>query len=206
VFEVRDLAVRPDLRGVTLRLYRGDVAVVHGPGASSVVRAAAGIVRPTTGVVRLHGDELTGLSPQAVAALGVAYVGPAAVPYPDLTVVENLVVGAASGAPHGREERADAVLAALPRLRRVLRTGGAGLDGVDAAVLTVGVALARRPRLLLLDGLAERVGEAYDEVRAALRIAAADEVVSLVAEPVAPADVAEYDASFELVRGWVRPS
>jgi ABC-type branched-subunit amino acid transport system ATPase component len=204
VFEVKDLAVRGELRGATLRLNRGDVAVVHGAGASALVRAAAGLVRPTTGVVRLHGEDLAGLSPRAIAANGVVYVGAAAVASPELTVLENLVAGAAAGSVDGRVERADAVLASLPRLADAMRTPAGALGPSDAAVLAVASAIARRPRLLLLDGLAARAGDAYRDVRHALRLAAADEVVTLVAEPEEPADANEYDTAFAIRRGWLR--
>ena len=203
MFEVKDLSVRGEVRGGALRLFRGDVGVVHGEGAGAILRATAGLVTPTTGLIRLHGEELTGRSPQAVAALGVTYVGPAAVPYADLTVVENLVVGAAAGHVQGRIERADTVLASLPRLAGLMAERAGSLGDVEAAVLAIGAALARRPRLLLLDGLAARVGDAYREVRHALRLAAADEVVTLVAEPEQPVDVAEYDVAFAVCRGWI---
>jgi branched-chain amino acid transport system ATP-binding protein len=204
VLEVKELAVRGEVRGATLRLNRGDVALLHGEGAGAVARAVAGLVPAVTGVVRLHGDELTGLSPQAVAARGVAYVGPAALPYPDLTVVENLVAGAAAGDVRGRIERADAVLASLPPLATQAATRAGALPDGDAAVLAIGVALARRPRLLLLDGLTDRVREAYAVVRHALRLAAIEEVVTLATETVEPADAAEYDVTFAMRRGWLR--
>jgi ABC-type branched-subunit amino acid transport system ATPase component len=204
VFEVRDLSVREAVRGATLRLHRGDVALLHGEGADAVVRAVAGLQPATTGVVRLHGDDLAGRSPQAVAALGVAYVSAASLPYPDLTVVENLVAGAAAGHVHGRLERADAVLASVPRLADRAGTRAGALGDEDAAVLAVAVALARRPRLLLLDGLSARVGAAYREVRHALRVAAAEEVVTLAAETAEPRDAGEYDVTLALRRGWLR--
>lgn len=204
MFEVKDLSVRGELRGAALRVSRGDVVVVHGEGASAIARAAAGLVPVTTGFLRLHGDELTGLSPQAAAALGVVYVGPAARPYADLTVAENLVAGAAAGNVRDRVERADAVLASLPRLVPSASTRAGALEEPDAAVLTVACAIARRPRLLLLDGLVPRLGAAYREVRHALRGAASEEVVTLVAEQDEPADVGEYDAAFVVRRGWLR--
>lgn len=204
MLEVRDLAVRGALRQVTFRLSRGDVALLHGEGAPALARALAGHVPVLTGYVRLHGDEITGLSPQATSAVGVAYVGPDAVAYPDLTVLESLVAGAAAGDVRGRAERADAVLATLPRLADRLRTRAGSLEGEDAALLAVGVAIARRPRLLLLDGLSARLGGSYRDVRGALRAAAADEVVTLATEVAEPADAAEYDVTFAVRRGWLR--
>lgn len=204
MLEVRNLSARPDVRDVSLRLYRGDVALVHGEGARTVARVAGGHVPATTGVVRLHGDDLTNRSPQALAALGVTYVGPAAMPYPDLSVVENLVVGAAAAQVSGRVERAEAVLATVPRLGALAGATGASLTDVDALVLVVAVAVARRPRLLVLDGLSARLGGAFAEVRAALRLAAADEVVTLVAEDAPPADAGEYDTTIVVKRGFLR--
>lgn len=204
MLEVKDLAVRGELRQVTFRLSRGDVALLHGEGAPALARAAAGHVPALTGYVRLHGDEITGLSPQAVSALGVAYVGPSALAYPDLTVLENLVAGAAAGDVRGRAERADGVLARLPRLADLMRARAGSLEGEDAAVLAVGVAIARRPRLLLLDGLSARLGAAYREVRNALRAAAVDEVVTLATEQEEPADAVEYDVALAVRRGWLK--
>lgn len=206
MFEVRDLSVGAAVRQATFRVHRGEIAVVTGDaGATVLLRAVAGLAMPTTGFVRLHGDDLTGLSPRAVAAYGVTYVGPETAPFADLTVCENLIAAGAASYVRGRLDRADSVLAAVPRLASLAAARAGALEERDRAVLAIGMALARRPRMLLLETPSARVGEAYDDVLRALRLAPVEDLVTLVAEPgEAAVDPAVFDGAYVVRRGRVR--
>lgn len=182
VFEVRELTVRAGdaaLRRVDLRVSAGEVVAVVGDGsASALVRTAAGVLAAASGVVRVEGEDVTGLAFGDVAARGVSFVPAYWVPFAALTVRENVLVGA-----HGDAARTDAVLR-LARLRP--DADASSLSPADVRVLAVAVALARRPRLVLVDGLVGRTDPArYAAALGALRGARGEGVATVVAEPVA---------------------
>ncbi|HVF20925.1 MAG TPA: ATP-binding cassette domain-containing protein [Mycobacteriales bacterium] len=204
--EVRELSVRGaagTLRRVELYVAAGEVvAVVGDASARALLRTVGGVVAPASGAVRSAGEELTGRSAAEVAARGVVLVPSGWTPFADLTVGENVLVGA-----RGDRAAAAEVLGRLPALRSDAAV--ASLDAAEARTLAVAVGLARRPRVLLVDGLAGVMGAAAARVvLAAVRAAG---VTALVAEVVAgPAargtvEPAAYDRVLVARGGVVRP-
>jgi branched-chain amino acid transport system ATP-binding protein len=196
VFEVRDLSVRTSsgsVRGVDLYVTAGEVVGLLGDGGgSALLRAAAGLIAPAAGVVRVDGEDVTGLGWHVVRRHGVVLLPAERAPYGDLTVRENVLAGAASapgcGARGGvaRAARAETVLGWFPSL--AAGAVASALGGEAAATLVVAVAVARAPRLLLVDGLAPFVGRAaYAEIVGALR-AVASEGTSTVLADVLPGE------------------
>jgi ABC-type branched-subunit amino acid transport system ATPase component len=160
------------LRGVSIVVpERAIVAVIepNGSGKSTLLRAIYGLISVRAGSVLLSGKALTGRLPNRITALGVNMVPQIANVFADLSVAENLEIGAIL---HRRRlrERLDAVLAALPALRLLLPRRAATLSGGQRQMLAVVRALMSDPRLLILDepsaGLAPR---AQDEVFAIVR-------------------------------------
>ena len=181
VLDVRELTLRAGeaaLRRIDLTVRAGEVvAVVGDAGASALVRAVAGVLGAASGVIRVEGEDVTGLAYGDVAARGVAFVPAGWVPFGGLTVRENVVVGA-----HGDTARADAVLR-LARLRP--EVAAAALPAAEVRVLAIAVALARRPRLVLVDGLVAETDPArYAAALGALRGARTEGVATLIAEPM----------------------
>ena len=142
------------LRGVDLRVDEGEMVVLlgaNGAGKTTTIRAICQMV-DNKGSVRLCGDELVGLRPEKMAALGIAHVPQGRGTFPELTVEENLQVGA-----YVRNDRAeirtdiDRSYTLFPRLgeRRTQLAGS--LSGGEQQMLAVARALMSRPRLLLLD-------------------------------------------------------
>lgn len=172
MLEVRDLwAGYGDVavvRGVSLQVADGEATAVLGPngaGKTTLFRALVGLVRPTRGSVRFHGSPLEGLRPHEVVRRGVAYVAAERELFPQLTVLENLELGAYVR-PEGARRRLEMVFALFPRLseRRDQRAGT--LSGGEQQMLAIARALMGQPKLLLLDepstGLAPRlVAELY---------------------------------------------
>jgi branched-chain amino acid transport system ATP-binding protein len=204
VFEVSNVSVRAEdggpLRATSLRLSAGEAVIVAGDrGACALLRAAAGLTPATTGAVRVDGEDVAGLPAHAVAAHGVAYVGPATRAFASLTVRENLVAAAAHAGP-GRDARADALLAAFPGLDA--GSPGEALDAGEATALAVAVAIARRPRVLLLEGLAADVAVTYARVATAegASVLAGRRITSL-----ADVDPAPWDRAYVVRRGLVKP-
>ena len=172
---VRELSVRAGdaaLRRAELVVGAGEVvAVVGDGGASALVRTVGGLLAPVAGSVRVAGEDLTGLPAAEVAARGVALVPAEWVPFADLSVAQNVLVGA-----WGDAAAAERALAALPL--DPARLAG-GRDAGDTRVLAVAVALARQPRLLVVDGLAAVAGAPRCRaVLAAVRVAGVPTVVA----------------------------
>lgn len=171
------------LQGLDFSVARGEVCAILGPngaGKTTTLRALCGMVRGR-GSVTLNGTELLGRSPEQTARLGVAHVPEGRGTFNDLTVEENLRIGAHLRTGRwwrdGRAERA-AVAADLertygyfPKLRQRSRQAAGSLSGGEQQMLAIGRALMLRPSLLLLDepslGLAPLVTrELFEIVRA----------------------------------------
>jgi len=139
----------------------------NGAGKTTVFNLIAGVLRPDTGRVRLASRDITGLRPDQICAAGIARTFQLVKPFPELTVLENVVVGALRGTPDVAEARA-----AARRLLDVVELGeqadvpAAHLTLPDRKRLEVARALATGPKLLLLD-----------EVVAGLRPTEADRMV-----------------------------
>jgi len=143
------------LRGVSLTLSRGEsVAVIgaNGAGKSTLLRVISGLLRPRRGAVVFDGTPVNHLPPYDIAALGIAHVPEGRRVLPDMTVEENLELGAFLPRPKARRRESLAwVYQIFPRLaeRRYQRAGT--LSGGEQQMLAVGRGLMLRPRLLMLD-------------------------------------------------------
>lgn len=127
------------------------VAIVgrNGAGKTTLLKALMGLM-PLAAGRRLLGDQdISGLGVEAIAKLGVALVPDTRRIFPNLSVLENLKIGALAHQPgHWTLDR---VLGAFPRLRERLNFGGDQLSGGEQQMLSIGRALLGNPRILLLD-------------------------------------------------------
>jgi len=159
MLRVRDLEVRYGearaLDRVSLTVADGEVVTVLGPngvGKSTLVKSIAGWVRPWRGVVEFLDEPITGLPPEQVCERGIAVVPEGRRVFADLTVRENLELGAFARRARGRvRETLDQVLGLFPRLRERLHQRAGTLSGGEQQMLAIGRALMSRPRLLLMD-------------------------------------------------------
>jgi branched-chain amino acid transport system ATP-binding protein len=205
VLETRDLSRRfggvDAVAGLDLEVEEGTVLGVIGPngaGKSTLINLITGHVKPTRGRVAIDGRDLTGRKPWVLAAARVARTFQIVKPFRDLTVRENVAIGAMYGPEHARSarqaiEQADETLARVGLLERAELAPGE-LSVADARRLELAKALAMRPRLLLLDevmaGLRPgEIGPALDLIRS-LRD---DGVTVLVVEHVMKAIMAVSD-------------
>ncbi len=153
--EVRYGSIRA-VRGVDITVGEGEVVALlgaNGAGKSSTLLAIAGAIRPFAGRVRLDGRDLTGASPERMVRAGVAMVPETRDVFPDLTVEENLRLGAYVRRRDRAGVAADraAMYALFPRLaERADQTAGT-LSGGEQQMLVIARAMMSRPRLLLLD-------------------------------------------------------
>jgi len=144
----------PVLRGVTMQARDREIVSIIGPngaGKSTFLKAVAGIVRPTSGSVHFHGDDVTGSRPDRLTRRGLGFVPQLDNVFPTLTVSENLAVGAHALPRGDRSDAVAAVVELLPLLRERRRQRAESLSGGQRKLLALGRALVARPSLLLLD-------------------------------------------------------
>jgi branched-chain amino acid transport system ATP-binding protein len=165
------------LRGVSVAIAKGEsVAVIgaNGAGKSTLLRVVSGLLRPRRGAVLFDGTRVDHLPPYDIAALGIAHVPEGRRVLPDMTVEENLELGAyLSGPKARRRESLTWVYGIFPRLAERRRQRAGTLSGGEQQMLAVGRGLMLRPRLLMLDepslGLAPLVVDATFEKIAQVR-------------------------------------
>jgi ABC-type branched-subunit amino acid transport system ATPase component len=144
----------PMLRDVDLTVERGELVAVlgaNGAGKSTLMRALSGLHRPVQGRVCLLGDQIQNYRAHRIAAAGVILVPEGRQVFPELSVIDNIRLGAycRRGAPVAAE--VERMLTRFPRLgeRRRLRAGL--LSGGEQQMLAIARGLIARPRILMLD-------------------------------------------------------
>ncbi len=120
----------------------------NGAGKSTCMSAIIGFLAPRKGGIRLFGEAITGLAPEAIARKGVGFVPQGRRVFPTLTVRENLVVAAQKKSSPWSLER---VLDLFPGLKERKNQHAGSLSGGEQQMLAIGRALMGNPRLLLMD-------------------------------------------------------
>ena len=171
LLEIKNLSVFYDsvqaLRGVSLQVPQGSVVCLigaNGAGKSTVLRAISGIKKPSSGSIIFNGQSITSLRPEEIVRLGIVQSPEGRGVFPNLTIEENLDLGA-----YVRQDRSEIkkdlekVYALFPRLKERVKQLAGTLSGGEQQMLAMGRALMARPQLLLLDepslGLAPQVIE-----------------------------------------------
>lgn len=143
------------LRGVSLDVERGEIVALvgaNGAGKSTLLNAIAGILRPQSGTVHFEEQPVTGLAPEAVVRRGIALVPESRRIFINLTVWENLRLGAITRhCRHDIDADIDGMCQRFPILGRRLKHPAGSLSGGEQQQLAIARALMSRPKLLLLD-------------------------------------------------------
>jgi len=143
------------LHDVSLTVNVGEIVSIIGPngaGKSTAFKTIVGFLRPRQGTVSFNGEDITGLRPDLVLRRGLAYVPQGRVVFPDMTVLENLEMGAYIERESARVAAAlERVYALFPILheRRAQRAGT--MSGGEQQMVAIARALMTSPRLILLD-------------------------------------------------------
>jgi branched-chain amino acid transport system ATP-binding protein len=141
------------LHGLDLTVDEGQVAVVlgaNGAGKTTTLRAISGVI-PVTGEITFDGRPITGRRPEAVARLGIAHVPQGRGTFSELTVEDNLRIGAISRNDGAVESDLDRWYQVFPRLGERRGQEAGSMSGGEQQMLALARAMMARPRLLLLD-------------------------------------------------------
>ena len=156
----------------------------NGAGKTTLLRTLLGYLRPTSGDVRLEGQDVTGLPPAKLVRRGVGYMPQEQVVFPTLTVEENLILGLNAA---GKRKRGDVREAydLFPKLQARRRQQAGTLSGGERKMVGLARAMLAQPRLLMLDEPTEGVWHGVvDEILGALRDYATRGAVLLVEQHV----------------------
>lgn len=159
MLEVRDLHVYYGgihaLQGISMDVADGAVVTMlgaNGAGKTSTLRTILGLVHPRGGTIKFDGTSLVGKRPHAIVEMGIAMAPEGRRIFPDLTVWENLLMGAYSRTDHqGVQDDLNRVFQLFPRLAERKGQRGGTLSGGEQQMLAVARALMAHPKLLLLD-------------------------------------------------------
>lgn len=142
------------LKGISVKVDEGEVVALigaNGAGKSTTLRTISGLARPRTGTVKLDGKTLNGVPPHEITRMGVGHVPEGRRIFPELTVRENLEVGAFTVPQREVGKRIEAAFVLFPRLKERINQLGGTLSGGEQQMLAMARGLALQPRILLLD-------------------------------------------------------
>jgi branched-chain amino acid transport system ATP-binding protein len=143
------------VHGVDLEVWPGEVVALlgaNGAGKSSILRAIMGLIADVRGDIAFLGRSVRGFPSEKMASLGLAYVPEGRRVFGDLTVLDNLLMGAYATADRSTVARGlEEIFQLFPVLRDRRRQVAATLSGGEQQMLATGRALMRGPKLLLLD-------------------------------------------------------
>lgn len=212
MLELADLEVRyggiTALQGISLSVPAGSIITLigaNGAGKSTTLRAISGLVRPAAGEIAFEGASIVNLAPEQIVGLGIVQVPEGRRVFPELTVEENLKVGAYLVKDKAAIAAAfDRVYALFPVLRERRKQVGSSLSGGEQQMLAFARALMSRPRLLLLDepslGLAPQL---IDEVAATITRIREEGVTVLLVEQNANIALSLADHGYVLETGRI---
>ncbi len=160
MLEIKDLCVEygaiQALKGVSLRVEQGEIVTIigaNGAGKSTLIRAVSGLIRPRSGEISFDGRALHEMPPHEIVRAGVCQSPEGRRVFANMSVQENLELGAYTRTSTKSELRSDteSAYARFPRLKERSNQVAGTLSGGEQQMLAIARALMARPRLLLLD-------------------------------------------------------
>ena len=177
------------VRGVSFRVAAGEIVALlgsNGAGKTTTVKAIAGALRPMGGTIRFAGEPLHGQPSHAIVRRGITLVPEGRLVFPQMSVLDNLRMGALTRPGTEAAATQDEVFALFPRLRERRGQMAGSMSGGEQQMLAIARGMMSRPRLMILDepslGLAPLLVQ--DLFRIIARIAATGVAIVLVEQNV----------------------
>jgi branched-chain amino acid transport system ATP-binding protein len=143
------------LEGVDLSVSDGEFVIVIGPnghGKTTLLRTISGLMPPTAGEIEFAGERIDGVRPETIATRGLVHIPQGDLPFGDMTVEENLLLGAFAPAAWGsRTQSLERVYAIFPALADRRAQRGRTLSGGERRMLALGRGLMREAKMLMID-------------------------------------------------------
>lgn len=143
------------IKGISLEVNEGEIVTLigaNGAGKSTILRTVSGLLKPKTGEINFEGKNIAGMPAQNIVKLGISQVPEGRRVFANMTVLENLELGAyIRSDKQGIKDDMNVVFERFPRLSERLTQLAGTLSGGEQQMLAMGRALMSRPRLLLLD-------------------------------------------------------
>jgi branched-chain amino acid transport system ATP-binding protein len=199
MLEVSDLNVfigeTEILKDISLSIAKGERIGVIGPnghGKSTTLKTISGLFKPQKGLVNFEGESIVGLNPMKIVELGVTLVPEGGHLFPEMTVFENLLLGAYTGnAKKYKNENLEKVYSVFPKVETLKKQKCNSLSGGELRMVAVGRGIMTNPKLLMLDeptlglapNLVEDMGEKLHEIgQMGTSVILADENIDLMAD------------------------
>lgn len=159
MLEVKDLEVFygsiKALHSISFKVNEGEIVTLigaNGAGKSTTLRTISGLVRPRRGKILFRGTDISRVPAHTIVRMGVAHVPEGRKIFPNLTVLENLQMGAYTRSNKQEiEESLERVFKSFPRLKERIKQLAGTLSGGEQQMLAMGRSLMSKPSLLLLD-------------------------------------------------------
>ncbi len=143
------------IHDVSLRVESGTLVSIFGPnghGKSTLLKTICGLMKPASGIVRFEGREIQGLPSHKVVEMGVVLISEERHLFPEMTVMENLRLGAYPKSARSKEaENLEVVFGMFPRLKEFAKKTALTLSGGEARMLAIGRGLMSDARFLAID-------------------------------------------------------
>jgi branched-chain amino acid transport system ATP-binding protein len=144
------------VRGLSLKVEQGEIRAIlgaNGAGKSTTLKTIMGYLddQPDKGTIWFNGKQINGLETEQIVPLGIAYVPEGREVFPELTLKENLMMGAYTRRDRSVSEDLDRVFAYFPVLKERLKQQAGTLSGGEQQMLAIGRALMSKPSLMMMD-------------------------------------------------------
>jgi branched-chain amino acid transport system ATP-binding protein len=158
MLSVHDLEVAygtiPALHGIDLDVQKGEIVTLigaNGAGKTTTLRTISGLLKPRRGEVNFNGKQITGVKPYVITAMGVSHVPEGRGIFANLTVADNLELGAYLRKDRVTEKEYERIFSLFPVLKERIKQNAGTLSGGEQQMLAISRALMSKPTVLLLD-------------------------------------------------------
>jgi branched-chain amino acid transport system ATP-binding protein len=159
------------LHGIDLEVNEGEIVTLigaNGAGKTTTLRTISGLLKPRQGTIHFHGHEITGVKPHVITAQGISHVPEGRGIFANLTVADNLELGAYLRKDKVTNAEYERIFTLFPVIKERLKQNAGTLSGGEQQMLAISRALMSKPQVLLLDepslGLAPQLVQAIFRV------------------------------------------